>query len=99
MVEYCKVQNAQSHVCLITDVKMMLMKKTVKDVNDDNAKHDNDSRMMPRKLMQKGPGLLRSSKPFIVRVLRGNIIKTTLTIYSPASAGLMKLVLVDSSRA
>ena len=40
------------------------MKKTIKDVNDDNAKHDDDSRMMPRKLMQEGPGLLRSSKPF-----------------------------------
>ena len=32
----------QSHVCLITDVKMMLMKKTVKDVNDDDTKHEDE---------------------------------------------------------
>ena len=47
---------------------MMLMKKAVKDVNDDNAKHDDDSRMMPRKLMQKRT---RAAKEFKTLYCKG----------------------------
>ena len=37
-------ENAQIHVCLITDVKMMLTKKTVKDDNDDDDAKEVDAK-------------------------------------------------------